>query len=204
VQLINTLEVSSDPGPRLAAAALKQTTSGVTYDPSYYKISYPGGDIPFGKGKAEDVIIRAYRDLGIDLQREVHEDMTADFSAYSGLLETPAPDANNDHRRAVNLQTFFDRHAHKLDNKRVGSEYKPGDVVVWSRPDATAANASQIARHIGIVVPAPNGNPNEPWVVDHLDTTVKWENVLFSYSILGHYRYSGEAKPDAPAVEPSK
>jgi uncharacterized protein YijF (DUF1287 family) len=201
--LINSLGSASEFGKRLAAAALRQTTAEVTYDPSYYTIPYPWGDIPPNKGKAEDLIIRSYRALGIDLQQKVHEDMTSDFSAYSGLSATKAPDANNDHRLAVNLETFFERHDHgqNLTKKREGEKFLPGDVVVWSRQDVKPGNATQVARHIGIVVPGPGGDKSEPWVVDHLDSTVKWENVLFSRDILGHYRYEGDEAPAGNAEQ---
>ncbi|MDB6079216.1 MAG: hypothetical protein JWO82_2963 [Akkermansiaceae bacterium] len=199
--LIASLESTNGIGERLAAAALKQTTSNVSYDSSYYKISYPWGDIPSNKGKAEDLVIRSYRALGIDLQQKVHDDMNADLGAYSSLMDSPAPDPSNDHRRAVVLERFFERKGESLGKARTGEDYLPGDIVVWSRPDAVVGNGAQIPRHIGIVVPGPGGNTKEPWVVDHLDSTVKWENSLFSYQILGHYRYNGEVKAEGTAAK---
>jgi uncharacterized protein YijF (DUF1287 family) len=94
---------------RLVAAATEQTSAQVTYDGSYRRIGYPGGDVPAGVGVCTDVIIRAYRKVGIDLQVKVHEDMLRDFRAYPQLWGLAAPDSNIDHRRVPNLQVFFHR-----------------------------------------------------------------------------------------------
>src|SRR5688572_16525343 len=50
--------------------------AGVTtgYDPSYVALDYPGGDVPENTGVCSDVVVRAFRKAGIDLQKEVHED----------------------------------------------------------------------------------------------------------------------------------
>lgn len=203
-QIINDFEKDGGTGKRIAAGALKQTRSSVSYDSAYYKISYPWGDIPSHKGKAEDLVIRAYRtSIGVDLQQLVHEDMTRDFSAYSGLLETTAPDPSNDHRRAANLERYFERHGERLTTSRTPEDYQPGDVVVWTRPDSPVSSKGQIARHIGIVVPGPGDRANEPWVVHHLDTDVKWENVLFDFQIIGHYRFYGDQTAAGTASAPA-
>ena len=183
--LISSLQRAGTFGDRLAAAALAHSLKPISYEPAYYTIPYPNGDVPSTKGKAEDVIIRCYRQLGIDLQVEVHEDMAKNFKRYPQIFPgVTAPDTNMDHRRTFNLQCFFSRKGSELTRSRNAADYQPGDIVVWALVGKTSAEA-----HIGIVVPSPDGNASQPWVVHHLDSTVKWENGLFDYQILGHYRY---------------
>src|SRR6266853_4575606 len=67
---------------QFAAAALDRTEHVVRYDPAYVHLAYPGGDVPAETGVCTDEVIRAYRAVGIDLQKEVHEDMAATFAAY--------------------------------------------------------------------------------------------------------------------------
>lgn len=179
--LISSLENSSEPSRRLAAAALAYSGSSVTFDAAYYKIPYPNGDIASNKGSAADVVIRCCRELGIDLQQDVHEDMAAHFRSYPQLWGALAPDSNIDHRRISNLEKFFERKGQTLTPSREPTDYQPGDIVVWS-----LANAE---KHIGIVVPGPGNRSGEPWVVHHKDTVVKWEDVLFDYTIDGHFRF---------------
>jgi uncharacterized protein YijF (DUF1287 family) len=179
--LISSLEASADPAARLAAAALEYTGEGVVLDGAYYKIAYPNGDIASAKGSAADVIIRCYRKLGIDLQQLVHEDMSANFRPYPQLWGASAPDTNIDHRRIPNLERFFERKGETLTVSRNPSDYRPGDIVVWS-----LANGE---KHIGIVVPGPGNRAAEPWVVHHKDTEVKWEDALFDYKIESRFRY---------------
>jgi uncharacterized protein YijF (DUF1287 family) len=179
--LMSELTESKEIGDRLAAAALAQTLEPSTYDPAYYKISYPGGDIPAGKGIGPDVIVRAYRTLGCDLQVAVHEDMTKNFRVYPQLFKLREPDPNIDHRRVANLQRFFSRHGEELSNSREPAEYKTGDIVAWRLAgDAT---------HIGVVVPGPGTRRNEPWVVHNIGAGPVWENSLLNFQIIGHYRF---------------
>lgn len=91
----------------LSDAALLLTKQKVVYDPAYYRMDYPNGDVPANRGVCTDVIIRAYRKLGVDLQKEVHEDMAANFHLYPKMWGLKRPDPNIDHRRVPNLQTFF-------------------------------------------------------------------------------------------------
>jgi len=184
--VISSLEDSQNPGDRLAAAALASCATPVAYDAAYYKIDYPGGDIPSAKGKAEDLIVRCYRQLGIDLQQQIHEDMEANFRLYPQLWQAPGPDPNIDHRRALNLQRFFSRNGKELAVTRDAADYLPGDIVTWALPSPSGET------HIGIVVPGPAGRDSHPWVVHHLNSGVKWENSLFDYQIIGHFRYPSE------------
>jgi len=176
-------------GERLAAAVLQQTKSPVSYDDTYRQISYPNGDIPVKKGRAEDVIIRGFRAVGTDLQQLVHQDMEKSFREYPTFVGSSAPDTNIDHRRAANLMRFFERKGETLSTSRNPSEYLPGDVVILSHPGANTDVGGQIEMHIAIIVPGPADHASEPWVVHNLDSTPKWENVLLDFQILGHYRF---------------
>jgi len=179
--LISDLHRAGEQGTALAAIALAHSSEDVVYDHSYYKIDFPNGDIAPGKGSAADVIIRCYRALGIDLQREVHEDMKHNFRLYPQLWGATAPDTNIDHRRIPNLERFFERHAQMLTPTRDPANYRFGDIVVWS-----LANAE---KHIGIVVPGPGRRASEPWIVHHKDTVIRWEDALFDFKIESHFRY---------------
>ncbi|WP_338289088.1 DUF1287 domain-containing protein [Luteolibacter sp. LG18] len=179
-------------GDRLAAATLAQARTPGVYDDTYRQIAYPGGDIPADRGKAEDVVVRAYRGVDIDLQQLVHEDMEKNFREYEQLYKTKGPDANIDHRRAPNLKRFFERHGESLTTSRNVAEYKAGDVVILTRPGSSVRGGdahSQVEMHIAMVVPGPGDSASEPWLVHNLDSGVKWEDALLSYQIIGHYRY---------------
>ncbi len=184
--LVEILQTSEAIGDRIAAAALKHSTEDVMYDPAYYMIDYPGGDVPSNKGVAADVIVRSFRQIGIDLQQQVHEDMTNNFRLYPQLWNAAGPDTNIDHRRVPNLQRYFIRNGDTLGTTRSPEEYHPGDIVVWA-----IANAET---HIGIVVPGPGDRSDERWVVHNIGAGVTWENTLFDYQILGHYRYPGSGE----------
>lgn len=185
--VIGQLDGTGGFSAKLAAVALRYSCSPVIYDPAYYKIKYPEGDVPAAKGVAADLVIRCYRKLGIDLQKEVHEDMESYFRLYPQLWAVTAPDANIDHRRVPNLQRFFSRKGETLTTSSDSAEYRPGDIVVWALPNAET--------HIGIVVPSAPGQENGdiPWVVHHpAGGGVKWEKALFNHQILGHFRFAGE------------
>jgi uncharacterized protein YijF (DUF1287 family) len=184
--LISSLKTSRQFGDRLAAAALAHAGDVVQYDRSYYKIAYPNGDVPASKGVAADVVVRAFRGMDIDLQVLVHEDMAENFRNYPQLWNASKPDTNIDHRRVENLQRFFERKGETISVSNTAADYKPGDVVVWSLPNANAES------HIGIIVPGPGEHSGEAWVVHNMGAGVKWENVLFYYDIQGHFRFPKE------------
>jgi uncharacterized protein YijF (DUF1287 family) len=154
---------------------------GVTvhYDPSYRSIPYPGGDVPVDRGVCTDVLVRAYRAAGVDLQRLVHEDMLAAFDAYPQLWGLSGPDANIDHRRVPNLATFFTRHGEVLSVSGEVGAYSPGDIVTWRLPSGVP--------HIGFV--ADRVENGRPLVLHNIGAGVRLEDVLFSYKITGHFRY---------------
>lgn len=167
---------------RLAEAARERTKHTVIYDPAYVTLDYPGGDVPAGRGVCSDVVIRAYRVFGIDLQKLVHEDMKAHFAKYPKKWGLKRPDKNIDHRRVPNLQTFFERHGESLPLSRNIADYAQGDLVAWDLNDKGLT-------HIGIVV-APPGKPAERWIVHNIGAGPKLEDRLLEWTIIGHYRYA--------------
>jgi uncharacterized protein len=169
---------------RLVAAALAQTSQRVVYDGSYRRIPYPGGDVPANVGVCTDVVIRAYRALGIDLQQRVHEDMRAAFSAYPGLWGMRGPDPNIDHRRVPNLQAFFRRRGAARRVSGDPAVYAPGDLVTWMLPGNLP--------HIGIVSDRRSPDGTRPLIVHNIGRGPEVEDMLLEYTITGVYRYRGE------------
>ncbi|MDJ0849854.1 MAG: DUF1287 domain-containing protein [Myxococcota bacterium] len=168
---------------RLARAARARTEHAVRYDGSYRSIPYPNGDVPGDVGVCTDVVIRAYRALGIDLQQEVHQEMTAHFEAFPKRWGLSRPDPNIDHRRVPNLQTFFTRRGLVLPVTDRAADYVAGDLVTWL--------VSGSLPHIGIVVDRRSADGARPLVVHNIGRGPRLEDVLFTYPITGHYRYHG-------------
>lgn len=166
---------------RLADSTLTLTKQAVRYDPSYFSITYPNGDVPSDKGVCTDVIIRAYRKLGIDLQKEVHEDMKAHFSAYPKTWGLSKPDRNIDHRRVPNLMTFFSRHGISKPITTNGKDYLPGDIVCWHLGEAIT--------HIGIVSKKKSADGQDYLIVHNIGGGQVTEDCLFNFKIIGHYQY---------------
>ena len=167
---------------RLAEAALAQLEHRVWYDPSYYRMPYPNGDVPDSIGVCTDVIIRAYRHVGIDLQRLVHEDIVNSPRSY-GITRA---DANIDHRRVPNLMRFFKRQGTALALSESAADYRAGDIVAWQlAPGLT---------HVGIVVWKPDSTAKTPLVVHNIGRNRRGpdlEDCLFNWPVIGHYRYDG-------------
>ncbi len=177
-------EISDAFAEKLVAAAIERTTHVVRYDGSYRKISYPGGDVPDNIGVCTDVIVRSYRALGIDLQKEVHEDMRRHFSLYPKKWGLKKPDTSIDHRRVPNLQTFFARHGEKLAVSDSADDYRPGDLVTWMLPGNLP--------HIGIVTDRRSQDGLRPLIVHNIGAGTVLEDMLFVYKITGRYRYPAE------------
>ncbi len=163
----------------LLAAAHEQTQHLVLYDSGYTRIPYPNGDVAPGKGVCADVIIRAYRSLGIDLQRLVHEDMRANFDLYPKTWGLKAPDSNIDHRRVPNLRVFFARFGQSLPVSQDPSSWKPGDLIT-NQPSGP---------HIAIVSDRMAPMSNRPMVIQNIGWGVREDDQLLRYPITGHYRY---------------
>ena len=169
---------------RLVAAALERTKHQVTYDGSYRRIAYPGGDVPDNVGVCTDVVIRAYRKLGIDLQKQVHQDMKSNFSLYPKNWGLKKPDTNIDHRRVPNLQMYFQRHGVKLPASKLPGQYLPGDLVTWT--------VQRSLPHIGIVSDSKTLFGKRPLILHNIGRGPVLEDMLFEYPITGHYRYYGK------------
>ncbi|MDR1199670.1 MAG: DUF1287 domain-containing protein [Prevotellaceae bacterium] len=166
---------------QLADSALTLTKQQVLYDPSYFNISYPNGDIPSGKGVCTDVVVRAYRKLGIDLQKEIHEDMIANFNEYPKNWGLSRTDKNIDHRRVPNLMTFFARHGVIKKNSQISSDYEAGDIVCWDLGKGTA--------HIGIVSNKLSADEKRKLIIHNIGAGQVMEDCLFKFKIIGHYSY---------------
>ncbi|HKP12939.1 MAG TPA: DUF1287 domain-containing protein [Blastocatellia bacterium] len=162
-------------------SALAQTEQTTIYDPAYVRLDYPGGDLPIERGVCADVVVRAFRKGGVDLQKEVHEDMRRDFAAYPQRWGLKAPDANIDHRRVPNLMTYFKRRGKSLPITSDAKDYEPGDVVAWDLGGGLT--------HIGIVVNLRARGGERYYVVHNIGAGARLEDVLFSLRQIGHYRY---------------
>lgn len=165
----------------LSSAAIELTKQKVTYDPSYFSIPYPNGDVPANKGVCTDVVIRAYRKLNIDLQRLVHEDMKANFGKYPNRWGLTKTDRNIDHRRVPNLMTFFTRKGTSLPISKKPEDYNPGDIVTW--------DLSSGVPHIGIVIDKKSEDAARYLIVHNIGAGQEISDCLFQFKITGHYSY---------------
>lgn len=171
---------------RLVDAALERLSHPVSYDGSYRRIAFPNGDVPDHIGVCTDLVVRAYRSLGIDLQQLVNEDMTANFAAYPNHWGHSSPDTNIDHRRVPNLRVFFNRNATVLANSESPDDYHPGDLVTWMLPGNLP--------HIGIVVAGRSSDGLRPLVVHNIGAGPSRDDMLFKYPITGHYQFQGKRR----------
>lgn len=179
--IATTTSAQSAPFPvTLLDAAAAQIGVTLYYDPAYTRIGYPGGDVPAERGVCTDVVIRAYRGIGVDLQQRVHEDMRAAWAAYPKLWGLRSTDRNIDHRRVPNLATFFARHGRTLAVSQTdASIYAPGDIVTWRLASGVP--------HIGLV--SAQHRDGRPLIVHNIGAGTQREDMLFDHVITGHYRY---------------
>jgi uncharacterized protein len=166
-------------GAALAAAAATQVGVTVGYDGRYQRIAYPGGDVPIETGVCTDVLVRAFRAQGIDLQQRVHEDMRRDFAAYPRHWGLSSPDRNIDHRRVPNLEAYFGRHGEVLAASRDPSDYAAGDIVSWRLDSGLPHIGIVSARHVD----------GRPLVIHNIGAGAQEEDVLFAWRMVGHWRY---------------
>jgi len=173
---------------KLVAAAGERTHHVVRYDPAYVRIPYLGGDVPADTGVCTDEVIRSYRAVGIDLQKEVHEDMEQNFSAYPRHWRwlSGHPDKNIDHRRVPNLMVFFSRKGETLAITQRAEDYEPGDLVTWDLGGGVP--------HVGIVVDQKSATSGRFLIEHNIGQGPKMEDILFNWKISGHYRYFGPPK----------
>ena len=166
---------------QMLAGAIAQAGVTTGYDPAYVKLDYPGGDVPEKTGVCSDVVVRAFRKAGIDLQKEIHEDMIAARSDYPTKWGAISPDANIDHRRVLNLMAYFRRHGKSLPISYDASDYQPGDIVAW---DLTSG-----IDHIGLVTNMLSDSEDRYMIVHNIGAGTRVEDVLFDWNIKGHYRF---------------
>jgi len=175
-------EVTSEPINKMLQNAEEQTRLTKNYTQAYFTIPYPNGDLPIETGACSDVVIRSFRAAGIDLQKEVHEDLAANFAAYPKKWGLAAPDSNIDHRRVPNLQTFFTRKGKSVGITSNPNDYLPGDVVSW---DLDGKGMT----HIGIVSNMWNEKTKRYLIIHNIGGGTKAEDRLFDWKITGHFRY---------------
>lgn len=166
---------------KLSNAAISIIDKDIVYTPDYVSIKYPNGDVPAKTGVCTDVVIRAYRKLGIDLQKEVHEDMKVNFSKYPKTWGLTKTDTNIDHRRVPNLEVFFERKGEKLKVTENASDYKTGELVIWM--------INGKLPHIGIVTHLKSEDGKRNLIVHNVGDGQVLQDCLFSYEIVGHYKF---------------
>jgi uncharacterized protein YijF (DUF1287 family) len=171
-------------GTQLVAAARSQIGVTVGYDPAYRRLPYPGGDVPLDTGVCCDVVIRALRKQGVDLQQLVHEDMKSHFSSYPQNWGLKGPDPNIDHRRVPNLACYFSRQGWSVPVSSDATAYRPGDIVTWNLGNGLA--------HIGIVSDRKTAK-GIPLMVHNIGRGTQEEDILFEFKISGHYRLMSAA-----------
>jgi hypothetical protein len=168
----------ADFGMRVALGAEARTRVREIYDPAYRAIGYPMGDVPDDRGVCADTVVRAFRAADVDLQALVHRDMAAAFSAYPKIWGLTRPDANIDHRRVPNLETFFTRKGASLGREIDVAALKPGDLVSWRIP----------VPHIGVV--STQSARERPLMVHNVGAGSRLEDVLFAWPVQGWFRYA--------------
>jgi len=166
---------------KLIDAAVAQVGVTTGYNPSYVSLDYPGGDVPKETGVCTDVLVRAFRAVGIDLQKEIHEDMSRAWADYPKRWGLSRPDANIDHRRVPNLMTYLDRKGKSVPITSTAEDYRPGDLVTWDLGGGVD--------HIGIVTDMALTSDGQSLIVHNIGAGTRVENVLFNWKITGHYRY---------------
>jgi uncharacterized protein YijF (DUF1287 family) len=172
---------AQETGAKIVAAARKQVGVTVRYDPAYVTLAYPGGDVPKERGVCTDVIVRAFRDsLSQDLQKLVHEDMRANFSAYPKNWGLSRPDKNIDHRRVPNLRAFFKRRGFSLPVTKDPADYRPGDIVTCTVPPNLP--------HV-MIVSDKKTDKGVPLMIHNIGAGAQEEDVLFEFPLTGHYRW---------------
>jgi|ERR1051325_2950450 uncharacterized protein YijF (DUF1287 family) len=162
-------------------AAIEQSKVTTGYDPAYVKLDYPNGDVASDTGVCSDVVVRAFRKVGLDLQKELHEDMTRAWSEYPKKWGARGTDSNIDHRRVLNLDTYFTRQGKSLPVSDDRADYLPGDVVAWE--------LSEGVEHIGIMTNLASVSDKHYLVVHNIGAGARIEDVLMAWKIIGHYRW---------------
>ena len=167
-------------GVKVVAAARRQIGVTTIYDPAYVGLKYPGGDVPMDRGVCTDVVIRAFRGVGLDLQELVHEDMRAHFGAYPKIWGAKKPDPNIDHRRVPNLMVYFKRRGKQLALTKTLEGCRAGDLVTCLVPPNRP--------HI-MVVSDDAGVRGRPRIIHNIGQGTREADELLSYPLTGHFRW---------------
>lgn len=185
---------NTDPAAEIVRAARAQIGKTVRYDPAYEVLKYPGGDVPLERGVCSDVVIRALRTAcGVDLQKEVHEDMAANFSAYPKEWSLKRTDKNIDHRRVLNLRVYLKRKGFAVPAAEP-ADYRPGDLITCT--------VAKTLPHIMIV--SDTKGPDGEWLIIHnIGGGAQEENCLLSFPITGHYRWKAPRPSPPGAASPA-
>ena len=168
-------------GTDLAAAASAQIGVTTIYDPAYVALKFPGGDVPMERGVCCDVVIRALRKHGVDLQKLVHDDMKSNFTAYPKNWGLKTTDKNIGHRRVPNLMKFLSRKGKSLTVSDHDANYGTGDIVTWMLPGNLP--------HIGIIAAEKAPGTSRPLIIHNIGSGAQREDVLRAFKIIGHYRW---------------
>jgi len=174
-------EKSSPQLKQFIDGAIEQSKVTTGYDPSYVKLDYPNGDVPSDTGVCSDVVVRAFRKAGIDLQKEIHEDMQLAWAEYPKKWGARGTDSNIDHRRVLNLTTYFERKSKALPISDNRADYLPGDIVAWELSDGI--------EHIGVMTNLWSEPDKHCLVIHNIGAGARVEDVLLAWKIIGHYRY---------------
>ncbi|MEQ3691262.1 MAG: DUF1287 domain-containing protein [Flavobacterium sp.] len=181
---ITSIQNPTDFYQKLSNAALSIIDPEIVYTPAYVAIKYPNGDVPAKTGVCTDVIIRAFRKLDVDLQKEVHEDMKVNFNLYPNMKKwgLKTTDKNIDHRRVPNLEVFFERKGEKLPITDNPNDYKTGEIVSWLL-------TGDAIPHIGIITHVKSKDGKRPMIVHNIGSGQVLEDCLLNWKIVGHFRY---------------
>jgi uncharacterized protein len=177
---INLLQAQDFSSKKLIAAARAQVGVTTSYSPDYVALAYPMGDVPRERGVCTDVVIRALRDCGHDLQELVHVDMKKNFAVYPKIWGLKSTDKNIDHRRVPNLMTFFQRRGFSQPKGDDKTRFQPGDFV-------TCLVAGKLP-HI-MIVSDKKGASGQYMVLHNIGAGAVEEDCLFDYPHTGHFRW---------------
>jgi uncharacterized protein YijF (DUF1287 family) len=180
--VFKSLPANSSPQlKQLIDGAVSQAGVTTGYDPSYVSIQYPMGDVPIDTGVCSDVLVRAFRKAGVDLQKEVHEDMARAWNEYPKRWGLSGPDPNIDHRRVLNLMKYFERSGKSVPITDEPDDYLPGDIVAWDLGGGIY--------HVGMVTNMLSETQRECLIVHNIGAGTRVEDVLLNWTIKGHYRF---------------
>lgn len=177
----NVFDDLTDKQRRISEAAISIIDPTIVYDPTYFRLDYPNGDVPAEKGVCTDVVIRTYRKLGVDLQKEVHEDMKSNFHLYPKIWGLTKPDTHIDHRRVPNLMTYFSRFGTEKPMSQNPEDYAPGDIICWRLPNGMT--------HIGMMIDQKSSDGKRYLIVHNIGQGQIPEDILFEFDIIGHFSY---------------